>query len=81
MKVTPRAKRDEILGIRDGALALRVTAPPVDDKANRAVIELIAKCAGVPRNRVRIVKGRRGRRKLVEIDGAEPAALERLMGA
>jgi uncharacterized protein (TIGR00251 family) len=53
VKVTPRASRDEIVGMRDGVLAIRVTAPPVDDAANRAVVKLISKRAGVPRDRVR----------------------------
>jgi uncharacterized protein (TIGR00251 family) len=78
VKVTPRASRDEIVGLRDGALAVRVTAPPVDDAANRAVIKLIAKRAGVARSRVRIARGARGRRKRIEIDDAGPELLERL---
>jgi uncharacterized protein (TIGR00251 family) len=59
VKVTPRASRDEIVGMRDGVLAVRVTAPPVDDKANRAVVKLLAKRAGVARGRVSIVRGER----------------------
>jgi uncharacterized protein len=78
VKVTPRASRDEIVGMRDGLLAVRVTAPPVDDAANRALIKLIAKRAGVPRSRVRIASGARGRRKRIEIDGG-PELLERLI--
>jgi uncharacterized protein len=79
VKVTPRASRDEIAGMRDGVLAVRVTAPPVDDAANRAAIKLIAKRAGVPRSRVRIARGRRGREKRIEIDAGDEA-LQRLMG-
>jgi uncharacterized protein len=80
VKVTPRASRDEIVGMRDGVLAVRVTAPPVDDKANQAVVKLLAKRAGIPRGRVRIVRGQRGRRKLIAIDGAGREALERITG-
>lgn len=79
VKVTPRASRDEILGMRDGVLAVRVTAPPVDDAANRAVVKLIAKRAGVSRSRVRIARGTRGRVKRVEIEDAGPERLERLI--
>jgi hypothetical protein len=78
VKVTPRASRDEIVGMRDGVLAVRVTAPPVDDKANRAVVKLLAKRAGVARGRVSIVRGERGRRKVVAIEGAGPEVLSRL---
>jgi uncharacterized protein len=77
VKVTPRASRDEIVGIRDGVLAVRVSAPPVDNAANRAVVNLIAKRAGVARSRVSITRGKRSRSKRIEIDaGAE--ALSRL---
>ena len=79
VKVTPRASRDEIVGMRDGVLAIRVTAPPVDNAANRAVLKLISKRAGVPRSRVRIARGARGRSKRIEIEGAGPELLERLL--
>jgi uncharacterized protein (TIGR00251 family) len=69
VRVTPRASRDQIVGWRQGALVVKVTAPPVDDAANKALIKLLAKRAGVPRSRVRIASGGRGRRKLVEIEG------------
>ena len=79
VKVTPRASRDEILGMRDGVLAVRVTAPPVDDAANRAVVKLIAKRVGVARSRVRITRGAHGRNKRIEIDDAGPDLLDRLI--
>ena len=78
VKVTPRASRDEIVGMRDGVLAVRVTAPPVDDAANRAVVKLIAKRAGVPRSRVRIARGARGRNKRIEVRDGGPDLLSRL---
>jgi uncharacterized protein (TIGR00251 family) len=78
VKVTPRASRDEIVGMRDGVLGVRVTAAPVDDAANKAVTKLIAKRAGVARSRVRIARGARGRRKRIEIEGAGPGELRRL---
>lgn len=73
VKVTPRASRDEIVGMRDGVLVVRVTAPPVEDAANRAVVKLIAKRAGVPRSRVRIASGHQSRRKRIEIDAGDEA--------
>jgi uncharacterized protein (TIGR00251 family) len=78
IKVTPRASRDEIVGMRDGVLAIRVTAAPVDDAANRAALKLIAKRAGVAPSRVRIARGARGRRKRIEIDGVGPEELTRI---
>jgi uncharacterized protein len=79
VKVTPRASRNEIAGMRDGVLSVRVTAAPVDDAANRAVTKLIAKRVGVAPSRVRIARGARGRRKRVEIEGAGDDALRRLV--
>jgi uncharacterized protein len=73
VKVTPRASRDEIAGMRDGVLAVRVTAPPVDEAANRAVVKLIAKRAGVARSRVRIARGKGSRNKRIEIDAGREA--------
>lgn len=80
VRVTPRASRDEVVGMRGGVLAVRVSAPPVDDAANRALVKLLAKRAGVPRSRVRIVRGERGRRKLVAIEGVGPEILARMRG-
>ncbi len=80
VKVTARASRNEIAGMRDGVLAVRVTAAPVDDAANKVVVKLIAKRAGVARSRVRIASGARARRKRIEIDDAGPEELRRLTG-
>jgi uncharacterized protein (TIGR00251 family) len=80
IKVTPRASRNEIVGIRDGVLAIRVTAAPVDDAANRAAVKLIAKQVGVAPSRIRIARGARGRRKRIEIDGAGPEVLKSIRG-
>ena len=78
VRVTPRASRNEIVGMRDGMLAVRVTAAPVDDAANRAVVKLIAKRAGVAPSRVRIIRGGRGRHKRIAIDGADPDAVAKM---
>ena len=69
VRLQPRAPRDEIVGQRGGRLVVRVTAPPVDDRANVALCRLIAKRAGVARSRVRVVTGLRSRDKVVEISG------------
>lgn len=52
-----------------GAVKIRVTAAPVDNAANRALIELIAELLGVAKARVRILSGATGRRKLIEVEG------------
>jgi uncharacterized protein (TIGR00251 family) len=81
LRVQPRASRDAITGFRDDVLSVRVTAPPVDGAANAAVRGLLAEALGVARSRVRVVRGARGRDKVVEIDGLTHAeARTRLAG-
>lgn len=75
VRLQPRASRDELLGIRDGVLHARVSSPPVDGQANRALCRLIAARAGVPPSSVEIVRGDRGRLKLVRVGGLELPAL------
>src|SRR5581483_3671264 len=69
VRVTPRASKNEIGGMQDGRLTIRVTAPPVDDAANEAVIELLSRQYGVPKRAIRIVSGMSSRNKVVEITG------------
>lgn len=56
---------------RDGALDVFVTAPPADGRANRAVIDALAGAFGVSRSRIRLLRGERGRDKLVEVSGLD----------
>jgi len=82
VRVQPRARRDEIAGTRDGRLLVRVTAPPLEGRANAAVCEAIAKAAGVPRGTVHVVRGTRSRDKLVRIEGdVEEARVLAALGA
>jgi hypothetical protein len=69
VRLQPRASRDEILGMRDGVLVVRVSAPPVAGEANRALCRLLAGRLRIPASRVVILRGERGRSKLVEIAG------------
>jgi uncharacterized protein YggU (UPF0235/DUF167 family) len=59
----------------DGALKARVAAPPIDGAANRALLRLIAGALDLPRSRVRLAAGATNRRKVVEVDGVDAAAL------
>ena len=77
MRVQPRARRDEIVGERAGAVLVRVTAPPVEGKANAALCRLLAKRLGLPPSKVAIVRGGSARDKLVEIDGLETEEVRR----
>jgi uncharacterized protein (TIGR00251 family) len=68
--VHPRASRDAIEGVHDEALKLKVKAPPVDDRANRAVERLLAGLLDLPRSNVAVVGGHSSRRKRIAISGA-----------
>ena len=75
LRVQPRASRDAIVGWQDGALRVRVTAPPVDGAANAAVSVLLAEALGVPPSSISVVRGARGRDKVVRIRGLDEATL------
>lgn len=80
VRLQPRAKRDEIVGVRGGALVVRVTAPPVDGKANAALCKLLAKALGVAPSTVAVIRGQSARDKVVRVDAVETAvALHRLV--
>jgi len=78
--VQPRASRDEVAGLQDGALKLRLTAPPVDGEANDALVRFLAKKLGVPRSNLVIVRGQTGRRKAVRITGLTAEEVWRRLG-
>jgi len=75
VRVTPRASKDEVIGWRDGILAIRLTAPPVGGAANRACIDLLAQLLGVKRSQVSLVSGEKRRDKLFEIEGLDEAEI------
>jgi hypothetical protein len=86
VRVQPRASRDEIAGEwpgageGQGALKVRLTAPPVDDHANEALRRLLADALGVAVSAVRIVSGERSRTKRVEVRGVTAAQVRALTG-
>ena len=69
VRVKPRASRDAIEGEREGALVVRLTAPPVEGEANDALVRLLAARLHLPKSAVRIVSGERGRRKRIAVRG------------
>lgn len=68
IKVLPRSSRNEIVGkMADGSIKVKLTAPPVDGKANDALVELLSEEYKIPKSRVRITKGLTSKNKTVEI--------------
>ena len=80
VRLQPRARKDEIVGERAGALVVRVTAPPVDGKANAALCRLVAKAAGIAPGRVSVVRGQQSRDKVVRVDGVDGPSLRARLG-
>ena len=71
LHVQPGAARTEFAGEHGGRLKLRLAAPPVDGKANAALVAFLAQYYGVPKRNVRIVAGASSRRKRILIEGAQ----------
>jgi uncharacterized protein len=78
VQVAPRASRSEVVGEHNGALRVRLAAPPVDGAANDELIHVLAKTFKVSRSAVTILSGRSGRLKQVGIEGVSESALEKL---
>jgi uncharacterized protein (TIGR00251 family) len=78
--VQPRASRTEIAGLYDGLIKIRVAAPAVENAANLALIEFVAKRLGVAKRCVRVASGAAGRRKLLEIDGVSAGEIAEKLG-
>lgn len=69
VRLQARARANEIVGEREGSIVVRVTAPPLDGRANEALCRLIAKRAGIGVRRVSILRGAGSREKVVGVEG------------
>jgi uncharacterized protein (TIGR00251 family) len=79
VRLQPRARKNEVAGARGGVVTIRVTAPPVDGRANEALCRLVAKRAAVARGAVTIVRGERARDKVVRVEGRSVEELRRAL--
>ena len=70
LRVTPRARRNALGGFdAEGRLSVRLAAPPVEGRANAALVAFLAEILGIPGRRITIVRGETARVKLVEVEG------------
>jgi uncharacterized protein (TIGR00251 family) len=76
IRVQPRSRRNEVVGERAASIVIRLTAPPVDGKANAALCAFVARAAGVPPSRVSVVRGQTARDKVVRVDGISEEILK-----
>ncbi len=79
VRVQPRASRDAVAGELEGALKIRLTAPPVDDRANEALRRFLAARLKIALSAVRIASGERSRIKRIEIRGVTPGQVHALL--
>jgi uncharacterized protein (TIGR00251 family) len=77
--VLPRASRDAVLGERQGAIAIRLKAPPVEGAANEALRRLLADRLGVAPSAVRLLRGARSRHKWIAVQGWSAAAVREVL--
>ena len=79
VRVQPRASRDEIAGVIDGAMKIRLCAPAVENRANEALVEFLASVLKTSKSAVRIRSGEQSRTKRVEIIGVTRQQIESLL--
>ncbi|WP_211334758.1 DUF167 domain-containing protein [Desulfosoma caldarium] len=76
VRVQPNARRTELAGVQQGALKIKVCAPPLEGAANRECVRFLADLAGTSKSRVRVLQGNKSRNKVILIRGT---TAERLM--
>ena len=74
----PRASREGIMGVHDGALKVSVTAAAEKGGANAAIVKLLSRALHSPRSRITILRGRTSRRKRIRAEGVAPDQLSAL---
>jgi len=79
VRIVPRASRSEIVGEHDGALRIRIAAPPVAGAANRELVRTLAKIFKLPQNAVEIVSGANSKSKVVRVRGVDAVTLKQLI--
>ena len=80
VRVQARARRDELVAVREGVLLVHVAAPALDGRANRSLCRLLAKQLGVAPSSVLIIRGQHSRDKLVQVQGIDQATLDAALG-
>jgi len=76
VRVQPRASTNQVVGVRDGVLCVRLTAPPVEGAANQACVEFVAEALGFRRSQVKIASGQKSRDKVLAVESITQAQLD-----
>ncbi len=80
VRVVPRASKNEFTGLHGDSLRIRLQAPPVDGKANAALVKVLASRLGIPKRNVVIVSGESGRQKRIRVNGSSRQDVVALSG-
>jgi len=79
VRVAPRSSVNQIGGLENGVFKVKLTAPPVEGKANKALVNFLSKKLAIPKKRVEILSGQHSRQKSVRIQGLSPEVIEELL--
>ena len=79
VKVLPRSSKDEIVEKRDGVYRIKLSAPAIEGKANKALLKLLAKKLNVPKGEIEIISGKRSRMKSIRINHLALEQVEELL--
>jgi len=80
VQITPSASKNEIIGMQNDVLRIKISAPPVKGKANKELIDYLSHLLGISKDRLEIVKGHTSKNKLISIDGlSKVSILEKLL--
>jgi uncharacterized protein len=79
VRAVPRASRSGVAGEQDGALKVRLAAPPVDGEANAELIRVLADFFNVSRNKVSVIAGHSSKNKIIRIHGISIEACEKAL--
>jgi len=80
VRVVPRSRRNQVAGVEGEALKVRLTAPPVEGKANKSLVRFLADVLGVHRGDIAIVVGERARQKVIRVKGLTAAQVRARLG-
>ncbi len=79
IKVQPRSSKNQIAGVQQGALKIKLTAPPVEGEANKALVNFLSGVLKIPKKNIKIIKGESARNKIVDIKGIKRDTLLKIV--
>lgn len=79
--IQPKSSKNEVVGVHNGEIKIKITAPPIDGRANEGLIEFLSDHFDIPKRNVLLVKGETGRHKTVDLIGIEESHARQLLKA